>query len=68
MWKWYCRLCGERGQALTEAARDGVAFDHLYACDDRPELMIGQARWGKQLHVWSYPIGFQSFNEIGMLN
>ena len=53
-WRWYCRICGAKGEAAGPGARDTAAMSHLgnAGCGRHPTL--GRAMAGRLLHVWTY--------------
>jgi hypothetical protein len=54
-WHWYCRLCGEKGEAVSEQERDDLARTHLDETPCGRHPVPGRASSGKLLHVWTYP-------------
>ena len=54
-WRWYCRLCGAKGEAAIAADRDAQAVAHMRdtRCGQH-EIHRSEAA-GRLLHVWSYP-------------
>ena len=54
-WRWYCRLCGTKGEAGREDERDAGAALHLETTPCGRHAMTGTARAGRLLHVWTYP-------------
>lgn len=55
-WRWYCRLCGAKGEAADPAARDQAARDHLAQAPCGRHELTGWAAAGRLLHVWTYPV------------
>lgn len=54
-WRWYCRVCGDRGDAVDPGTRDRAAKAHLeQALCGRHEI-TGWETAGRLLHVWTYP-------------
>jgi hypothetical protein len=54
-WRWYCRLCGAKGEAAAIGGRDNAAAAHMRDTPcGRHEIHRAEA-WGRLLHVWSYP-------------
>ena len=54
-WCWYCRLCGASGQDPDEGGRDWEAGEHLRTTRCGRFPVVGSARAGRMLHVWTYP-------------
>ena len=54
-WRWYCRLCGAKGEATLAAARDDAAADHLRTTPCGRHEIHKTEESGRLLHVWSYP-------------
>ena len=55
-WRWYCRLCGARGEAADRDARDRDAGEHLRTAPCGRHGVAGRAGAGRLLHVWTYPL------------
>ena len=54
-WRWYCRLCGAKGEAATSEDRDSEAAAHMRDTPcGRHEIHRAETA-GRLLHVWSYP-------------
>lgn len=53
-WRWYCRLCGAKGEAAARDDRDAGAAEHLAATRCGRGAIHPQAEAGRLLHVWSY--------------
>lgn len=53
-WRWYCRLCGAKGEAPERAGRDAQARDHLASTDCGCGAIKGRAESGRLTHVWTY--------------
>ena len=54
-WRWYCRLCGERGERQTGLERDEAALSHTGNCPSGPpHELLGWASEGRLVHVWTY--------------
>jgi hypothetical protein len=54
-WKWYCRLCGARGESDSRTASRDEAYAHI--ADGQPcghGAVKDQAEHGRLLHVWSW--------------
>ena len=54
-WRWYCRLCGAKGEAAGPGARDDVARAHLAQAPCGRHGITGWSSAGRLLHVWTYP-------------
>jgi len=54
-WRWYCRTCGERGEAPEPGTRDEGAAAHLASTPCGRHAIPGRAEAGRLLHVWTYP-------------
>ena len=54
-WRWYCRLCGAKGEAPDPDARDQAARAHLEQTRCGRHGVTGWATAGRMLHVWTYP-------------
>lgn len=54
-WRWYCRLCGQRGEASTEEERDAGAAAHMRDTPCGRHEIHRAEKAGRLLHVWSYP-------------
>jgi hypothetical protein len=54
-WRWYCRLCGARGEAADPGTRDAAARAHLESEPCGRHDCTGWAEAGRLLHVWTYP-------------
>jgi hypothetical protein len=53
-WRWYCRLCGARGEAATEPVRNAAAAEHLRTTECGRHHQPGRAIAGRLLHVWTF--------------
>lgn len=54
-WRWYCRLCGGKGQADTEQERDALGRAHLAGTRCGRHEVTGWEKAGRLLHVWTFP-------------
>lgn len=53
-WRWYCRLCGAKGEEPDSDARDREASGHLASTACGRHAVTGRAEAGRLLHVWTY--------------
>lgn len=54
-WRWYCRLCGDKGEAPTEHERDALGRAHLNETSCGRHEVTGWEKAGRLLHVWTFP-------------
>jgi len=54
-WRWYCRHCGEKGEAADPATRDQAGKAHLEQAPCGRHEITGWVTAGRLLHVWTYP-------------
>ncbi len=56
-WRWYCRLCGQRGECPEKQERDEAAMAHTRQCPNGPpHELLGWAEAGRLVHVWTYGV------------
>lgn len=55
-WRWYCRSCGARGEDADPGGRDWEAGEHLRTTECGRHLVVGIAEYGREKHVWTYPL------------
>ena len=54
-WRWYCRICGAKGEAPESSERDEAARAHLDETECGRHEVTGWTGSGRLLHVWTYP-------------
>jgi hypothetical protein len=54
-WRWYCRLCGAKGEAADPGTRDQAGLAHLEQTPCGRHGITGWVTTGRLLHVWTYP-------------
>jgi len=54
-WRWYCRLCGTRGEAAERGDRDRDARAHLADTRCGRHAVVRTEEAGRLMHVWTHP-------------